>query len=351
VPAAAARATSTTQIDEPGFSRSHASPSVRRFARELGADLARIEGSGAKGRITADDVKAYVKRLLTAPPQVGARKLAEGSCRRLRGVRARRAQTAEPHPEDFRATPAGKLDHHPARHAVRRSRHHRDGGCANRLKQETAEKGIKLTPLAFVMRACVKALAEFPSSARSLDRAAGELVMKALRARRVCGRIRRAGWSFRSCATRIARMCSSSRASWPTQRESAQRQAGGWRTCRVGALRSRAWVGSAARLFTPIINAPEVAILGVSRATQRPVFQDGAFVPRLMLPLSLSYDHRVIDGGGPPPVSRRSSRRHSGMPQVCCRPYRERAAHVRAGERMSSPGAGRHAGGDSSRPG
>ena len=93
------------------------------------------------------------------------------------------------HPEDRRAAPARELGQHPARHAVRRGRHHRDGAGARRTSRaRPTERGIKLTPLAFVMRACVQALQEFPQFCASLDAEAGELVLQELRAPRLCGR-------------------------------------------------------------------------------------------------------------------------------------------------------------------
>ena len=295
VPAAAARAASPAQIDEPGFSRSHASPSVRRFARELGADLARIEGSGAKGRITADDVKAYVKRLLTAPPQVAPAGLPRvpvvdyaafgpverkplSRIQKISGPRLQASWINIPHVTQFDEADITEME-----------------AARIRLKPETMEKGIKLTPLAFVMRACVKALAEFPEFGASLDTAAGELVMK---------RYVHVGFAAdtprglvvpvvrdadRKDVFELARELAILSEKARNGKLAAADMQGGCFT-----ISSLGGIGGTA--FTPIINAPEVAILGVSRAAQRPVFQDGNFVPRLMLPLSLSYDHRVIDG-------------------------------------------------------
>ena len=164
-----------------------------------------------------------------------------------------------------------------------------------RLKEETAEKGVKLTPLAFVMRACVKALAEFPEFGASLDEAAGELVIKhyvhvgfAADTPRglVVPVVRDAD---RKDVFELARELAALSEKARNGKLAAGDMQGGCFT-----ISSLGGIGGTA--FTPIINAPEVAILGVSRAVQRPVFQDGTFVPRLMLPLSLSYDHRVIDG-------------------------------------------------------
>jgi len=282
-------------IDEPGFSRSHASPSVRRFARELGADLARIEGSGAKGRITTDDVKAYVKRILTAPPQGAPAALPKvpvvdyaafgpverkplSRIQKISGPRLQASWINIPHVTQFDEADITEME-----------------AARIRLKEETAEKGVKLTPLAFVMRACVKALAEFPEFGASLDEAAGELVLK---------RYVHVGFAAdtprglvvpvvrdadRKDVFELARELAALSEKARNGKLAAADMQGGCFT-----ISSLGGIGGTA--FTPIINAPEVAILGVSRAVQRPVFQDGTFVPRLMLPLSLSYDHRVIDG-------------------------------------------------------
>jgi pyruvate dehydrogenase E2 component (dihydrolipoamide acetyltransferase) len=283
-------------IDEPGFSRSHASPSVRRFARELGADLARIQGSGAKGRITTDDVKAHVKRILTGPSAGGAGPVlprvpkvdfaAFGPIERrplsriqkISGPRLHASWVNIPHVTQFDEADITAME------AERQ-----------RLKDEVAAKGIKLTPLAFVMRACVKALAKFPQFCASLDADAGELVFK---------RYVHLGFAADTpnglvvpvvrdadrkdvfeLARELATLSEKARAG---KLAPADMQGGCFTISSLGGIGGTA--------FTPIINAPEVAILGVSRSAQRPVFSDGTFVPRLMLPLSLSYDHRVIDG-------------------------------------------------------
>jgi pyruvate dehydrogenase E2 component (dihydrolipoamide acetyltransferase) len=295
VPAAAAPAASATRIDEPGFSRSHASPSVRRFARELGADLASIEGSGAKGRITADDVKAHVKRILTAPAQTPSAALPKvptvdfaafgpverkplSRIQKISGPRLQASWINIPHVTQFDEADITEME-----------------AARVRLKEETAQKGVKLTPLAFVMRACVKALGQFPEFAASLDEAAGELVIK---------RYVHVGFAAdtprglvvpvvrdadRKDVFELARELATLSEKARNGKLAAADMQGGCFT-----ISSLGGIGGTA--FTPIINAPEVAILGVSRAAQRPVFQDGKVVPRLMLPLSLSYDHRVIDG-------------------------------------------------------
>ena len=282
-------------VDEPGFARSHASPSIRRFARELGVDLARVEGSGAKGRITEQDVKAYVKRLLTAPggpaggslPRVPAVDFAAFGpierrpltrIQKISGPRLHASWVNVPHVTQFDDADITEME------AMRVG-----------LKEEAASRGIKLTPLAFVLRACAQALAAFPHFGASLDTEAGELVMKKYvhlgfaadtPGGLVVPVVRDADRKdVYELAGELARLSEKARAG---KLAAAEMQGGCFTVSSLGGLGGTA--------FTPIINAPEVAILGVSRASQRPVFRDGAFVPRLMLPLSLSYDHRVIDG-------------------------------------------------------
>jgi pyruvate dehydrogenase E2 component (dihydrolipoamide acetyltransferase) len=163
------------------------------------------------------------------------------------------------------------------------------------MKQQASERGIKLTPLAFVMRACVLALAEFPQFCASLDAEAGELVFKKYvhigfaadtPQGLVVPVVRDAD---RKDVFELARDLADLSEKARAGKLSAAEMQGGCFT-----ISSLGGIGGTA--FTPIINAPEVAILGVSRSAHKPVYKDGGFVPRLMLPLSLSYDHRVIDG-------------------------------------------------------
>jgi pyruvate dehydrogenase E2 component (dihydrolipoamide acetyltransferase) len=283
-------------IDEPGFARAHASPSIRKLARELGVDLAKVQGSGAKGRITDGDVKAYVKRVLTgggagaagaALPKVPVVDFAAfgpierkplSRIQKISGPRLHASWVNLPHVTQF--DEADITDMEQAR---------------SNMKQQATERGIKLTPLAFVMRACVQALTQFPQFCASLDTEAGELVYKkyvhvgfaadtpnGLVVPVVRDADRKDVFEL---ARDLADLSEKARAGKLT---AAEMQGG------VFTISSLGGIGGTA--FTPIINAPEVAILGVSRSTYKPVYQDGVFVPRLMLPLSLSYDHRVIDG-------------------------------------------------------
>jgi pyruvate dehydrogenase E2 component (dihydrolipoamide acetyltransferase) len=165
----------------------------------------------------------------------------------------------------------------------------------SKLKDTAAERGIKLTPLAFIMRACVRALREFPQFNASLEASGENLVLKkyvnigfaadtpqGLLVPVVQDADRK---DIYELARTLGELAEKARAGTLSL---AQMQGGCFTISSLGGIGGTA--------FTPIINAPEVAILGVSRSAMRPVFADGAFVPRLMLPLSLSYDHRVIDG-------------------------------------------------------
>jgi pyruvate dehydrogenase E2 component (dihydrolipoamide acetyltransferase) len=283
----------TTGIAEPGFSRSHASPSIRRFARELGVDLATVTGSGIKGRITDADVKAHVKRLLTEPgPAAALPKVPEvdfaafgpierrplSRIQKIAGPRLHASWVNIPHVTQFDEADITEME-----------------ATRAKLKDQATARGIKLTPLAFVMRACAQALQAFPHFGASLDAAAGELVFKKYihlgfaadtPGGLVVPVVRDAD---RKDVFELAReLAALSEKARLGKLVAAEMQGGCFTVSSLGGIGGTA--------FTPIINAPEVAILGVSRASQRPVYQDGAFVPRLLLPLSLSYDHRVIDG-------------------------------------------------------
>jgi pyruvate dehydrogenase E2 component (dihydrolipoamide acetyltransferase) len=292
----AAPAGTVAPVEEAGFARAHASPSVRRFARELGVDLARVQGTGAKGRITQDDVKGYVKAALSgsgsaagggALPRVPEVDFAAfgpvevkplSRVQRISGPRLHASWVNVPHVTQHDVADITDLE------ALR-----------GELKERAAASGIKLTPLAFILRACAQVLADFPRFNASLDAAATSLVFKqylhiGFAADTPNGLmvpvIRDAG---RKDVYEIARELASLSEKARAGRLAAAEMQGGCFT-----ISSLGGIGGTG--FTPIINAPEVAILGVSRAQLQPVWRDGEFVPRLMLPLSLSYDHRVIDG-------------------------------------------------------
>ncbi|MGH8285587.1 MAG: dihydrolipoyllysine-residue acetyltransferase [Steroidobacteraceae bacterium] len=297
-PAPAAPALAPIDI---GQSRAHASPSVRRFARELGVDLSVVSGTGFKQRITHDDIKAYVKRALTSGGAPTADKAGSGvslppvpavdfaqfgpvevqplsRIQRISGRRLRASWLNIPHVTQFDEADITDLE-----------------DVRVKLKQKALQKGIKLTVLAFVLRACVKALQQFPQFNSSLDPSGESLVVK---------KYMHIGFAAdtpqgllvpvvrdadRKDIYEIARLLAELSEKARAGKLSASEMQGGCFT-----ISSLGGIGGTA--FTPIINAPEVAILGVSRSAMQPVFRDGSFVPRLILPLSLSYDHRVIDG-------------------------------------------------------
>ena len=283
-------------IDEAGFARAHASPSVRKLARELGVDLAQVKGSGAKKRIQADDVKAFVKAILTgkaaAPaggalpkvPSVDFAKFGEielqplTRIQKIAGPRLQASWINLPHVTQHDQADITELE-----------------AKRQKLKGPARERGISLTPLAFIMKACVAALAEYPKVNSSLADDGKNLVYK-----KYCHLgfaadteqglmvpvIRDADkMDIYELAEQLARLSAAAR---DGKLKADQLQGASFTISSLGGIGGTA--------FTPIVNAPEVAILGVSRSAMQPVWNGEKFKARLMLPLSLSYDHRVIDG-------------------------------------------------------
>lgn len=283
-------------INEAGFSRAHASPSVRKLARELGADLAQIKGSGAKNRILHDDVKAFVKAVMTgqagAPggaslpkvPSVDFAKFGEietvplTRIQKISGPRLQASWINLPHVTQHDLADTTELE------AKRQA-----------LKGAAKERGISLTPLAFVMKACVAALQEFPKVNSSLSEDGKSLVLK-----------KYIHLGFAADTEQGLMVPVIRDADKKSVYELAQELAELSLAAREGKLKADQLQGATFTIsslggiggtaFTPIVNAPEVAILGVSRSSMQPVWNGSKFEPRLMLPLSLSYDHRVIDG-------------------------------------------------------
>ncbi len=293
--ATAAPMTLGVALDAPSFGTAHAGPSVRKLARELGVDLARVAGSGPKGRISHEDVKAWVKRALqgglvaAAPalPKVPVVDFAAfgpievqplSRVRKISGPRLHASWVNLPHVTQFDEADITELE------ALRQS-----------LKDRAIAEGVKLTPLAFIIAACARALLQFPNFASSLDESGQNLVHK-----KYCHLgfaadtpngllvpvIRDADQKdIFAIARDLAQLSEKARAG---KLPGSDMQGGCFTVSSLGGIGGTA--------FTPIINAPEVAILGVSKSVMKPVWRDSAFVPRLTLPLSLSYDHRVIDG-------------------------------------------------------
>ncbi|HEX9813377.1 MAG TPA: 2-oxo acid dehydrogenase subunit E2, partial [Myxococcota bacterium] len=277
----------------------HASPSVRRFARELGANLDRIQGSGRKGRVLKQDVQDYIKRALHqgSPPaplenvlQIAPARPVDFSefgeieiapLNNIRKIAARslhRSWVTIPHVTQFDEADITELE------AYRKSQ-----------QIEAEKRNVKLTALTFVMKAVVSTLKEFPQFCASLDESGDNLILKRYfhigvavdtpngLVVPVVRDVDRKG--LFDLAAELAEVSERARNRKLTQAD----LSGG-----CFSISSLGGIGGTA--FTPIVNGPEVAILGVSRHLMKPVHLDGQFVPRLMLPLSLSYDHRVIDG-------------------------------------------------------
>ena len=283
-------------ISEAGFARAHASPSVRKLARELGVDLVQVNGSGVKNRILHDDVKAFVKAILTgkaaAPargglpetPSVDFAKFGEidvqalTRIQKISGPRLQASWINVPHVTQHDEADISRLE-----------------AKRQKLKGPAKEKGIPLTPLAFIIKACVAALKEYPKVNSSLSHDGESLVYK-----KYC-HIGFAADTDRGLIVPVIRDADKkdvyelatelkelSAAARDGKLKAAELQGASFTISSLGGIGGTA--------FTPIVNAPEVAILGVSRSSMRPIWNGEKFVQRLILPLSFSYDHRVIDG-------------------------------------------------------
>jgi pyruvate dehydrogenase E2 component (dihydrolipoamide acetyltransferase) len=283
-------------VNEAGFARAHASPSVRKLARELGVDLAQVKGSGPKNRVLHDDVKAFVKAILSgqaaAPgaaalpetPKVDFAKFGEieleplTRIQKISGPRLQASWINLPHVTQHDLADITELE-----------------AKRQQLKGPARERGIPLTPLAFVMKAVVAALQEFPKVNASLADDGDNLVYK---------KYIHLGFAADTDQGLIVPVIrdADKKDVYELAQELAELSALGREgKLKVDQLQGATFTvsslgGIGGTAFTPIVNAPEVAILGVSRHSMQPVWDGEAFQPRLMLPLSFSYDHRVIDG-------------------------------------------------------
>ncbi len=293
-------------IDEQAFKKAYASPSVRRFARELGVDLGVVQGSGRKGRISHEDVQGFVKRVMqgqqpamampnAAPvsgggmgipevPAVDFSKFGEietvalSRIKKISGQALHRSWLNVPHVTQFDEADITEME------AFRKQ-----------LGPEGDRRGVKMTPLAFLLKACASALKQYPDFNASLAPDKENLIMKkyvhigvAVDTPNglVVPVIRDV--DKKTLFELAADLSVASKKARDGKLSPNDMQGGCFTISSLGGIGGTA--------FTPIVNAPEVAILGVSRSSMKPVYQDGEFVARLMLPLSLSYDHRVIDG-------------------------------------------------------
>jgi pyruvate dehydrogenase E2 component (dihydrolipoamide acetyltransferase) len=273
----------------------HAGPATRRLARELGVDLGVIRGSGPKGRVLTEDIHQYVKTALAsaksgggsglpAQPSVDFSKYGQTEAqplsriKKISGANLHRNWVLVPHITQFGEADITEME-------------------AFRVTQkDVAEKqGVKMTPLVFMMKAVVASLKRFPEFNASLDASMANLILKKYfhigvavdtpngLVVAVIRNVDQKG--LLELAKELAEVSQRARTKglMPADMEG---------SCFT--ISSLGGIGGTA--FTPIVNVPDVAILGVSKAQMKPVYQDGGFVPRLILPLSLSYDHRVIDG-------------------------------------------------------
>ena len=288
--------TASIPVEPKPRSVSHATPAIRRHARELGVDPAAVRGTGRKGRILREDVNAFVKGVLAAPPpaaagsgipsipavdfavfgEVETRPLSR--IKRISGPHLHRSWVNVPHVTNHDEADVTELE------AFRQS-----------IKAEAEAQGVRITLLAFVTKAVAATLAEFPSFNASLGPGGDTLVIK---------KYTHIGIAVDTPNGLMVPVLRD--ADRMGVYEIAQEMAGLGTRARDGALKiaemkggtftisSLGGIGGTA--FTPIINAPEVAILGLSRSRMAPVWNGSEFEPRLMLPLDLSWDHRVVDG-------------------------------------------------------
>jgi len=280
--------------------KAHASPAVRRFARELGVDLARVKGSGPKGRVVKDDVQSFVKQSLsqgvqadagaalgfTLPAQpivdfakFGAIEVTElPRIKKLSGRHLHRCWLSVPHVTQFDEADITALE-----------------SFRNEQKKQAADDGIKLTFLPFLLKAVATSLNRMPILKASLGADGDQLILKhythigvAVDTPQglvvpVVRDVDKKG--LYTLAVELSDLSEKARSG---KLLPGDMQGGCFSISSLGGIGGTA--------FTPIVNAPEVAILGVSRAATKPVWNGQAFEPRLMLPLALSYDHRVVDG-------------------------------------------------------
>ena len=293
----------STAVDERAFARVHASPSVRRFARELGADLGNIEGTGRKGRITREDVQSFIKQALQGAPAAPA----------AAGAPTGGAGIPPIPPQDF--SKFGEIEEKPLSRIKRLTAsnlhrswlnvphvtHHDEADITDTeafrksLKDEAEKAGVRVTLLAFLMKASVSALRTFPAFNASLDGGGEKLVLKkyfhlGIAVDTPDGLVVPVVRDVdkKSIFELSGELATFSKKARDKKLGPAEMQGACFTISSLGGIGGTA--------FTPIINAPEVAILGVTRSQMKPVWNGKEFSPRLMQPLSLSFDHRVIDG-------------------------------------------------------
>lgn len=294
------KASPTAMIDEGGFKLAYASPSVRRVARDLGVNLIQVTGSGRKQRILKEDIYNHVKAVMTAPaPKAASSGTALGitpmpeidfsqwgnistepltKINKLTGQYLHRSWVTVPHVTQFDEADITEME------AFRKQ-----------LAKDMEKEGVKITPLAFIIKAVVATLKQFPRANSSLDITGENLIMKDYYHIGVAVNtpdglvvpvIRDADKkSLIELSNEVRDFASRAR---NKKLKPTEMQGGTFSISSLG--------GIGGTSFTPIVNAPEVAILGVSNSKVSPEWNGTEFVPRTMLPVSLSYDHRVVDG-------------------------------------------------------
>ena len=295
----AAKSSPTAQIaksiNEENFSKAYASPAIRKFARELGVDLGTVNGSGRKARITKEDIKGFVKKALSqgatqgglgvAPmPEIDFSKWGEietqplSKINKLTGQFLHRNWVTIPHVTQFDEADITDLE------AFRKS-----------MVAEYKDAGVKITMLVFLMKAVVSALKAYPRFNSSLDATGENLILKnyyniGIAVATPDGLVVPVvnDVDRKSLVELAAELGEISVKAREKKLKPSDMQGGCFTISSLG--------GIGGTKFTPIVNAPEVAILGASRSKMQPVWNGTEFEPRLVLPLSLSYDHRVIDG-------------------------------------------------------
>ena len=285
-------------VNQKSFLRAHASPSIRKFARELGVDLSQVHGSGRKERITKEDVQEFVKQALggtasgtaaagsgiPAMPEIDFSKFGPVEIKPLSRIQKKAAVNLH---RGWLNLPI--VTHHDEAD-ITELEHFRKS-----LKDEAAKQGVKVTPLVFLLKACVVAIRKHPNFNSSLTADKENLVLKKYLhigvavdtpdglVVPVIRDVEQKG--LLELAKELGEVSEKAR----TKKLKTNDIQGG-----CFSISSLGGIGGTA--FTPLVNAPEVAILGVTRSRMMPVWNGKKFLPRLMLPMDLTYDHRVIDG-------------------------------------------------------
>jgi len=295
-PAATPAPAASSAVNEAAFSKAHAGPSTRKLARELGVDLGSVKGSGQKGRITAEDVKSFVKGVLQSGagaslggglnllpwPKVDFSKFGEVEVKELSRIKKISGQNLS---RNWVMIPHVTVNEEADMTELEEFR--------KALNKEWEKAGVKVSPLAFIIKASVTALKAFPEFNSSLD--GDNLVLK---------KYYNIGFAADTPNGLVVPVIKD--VDKKGLKEISQELTELSKKAREGKLKPQEMQGACFTIsslggiggtgFTPIVNAPEVAILGVCKSQIKPVWNGKEFAPRLMCPLSLSFDHRVIDG-------------------------------------------------------